>query len=533
MNTPTPKTKHPKTTDEVKDSRFCRTFWLDNEIVYDYLPTIGLHAFAVYTVLACHAGASRSCFPAVGTIAKELGVSKPTVRKAIATLKDAGLISVETQKTPTKNGKEINRVNVYSLLPIKEGGGKPRYLPLEGGVGNDVDQGGKRGYPGVGNDVDPNKESSEKGSGKKEEENSLGVPNEFPHIANAQCGAPVEAIAESVASEPAEPATPAPESTQSLMESERPPKPPVPPPPFPPVVGQPVVWRHYKLADGQWLYETPALVKAVGEFGVKVAYQDDDGHLTMVFTDACQLSPRDGTPDDAKLLAYRNGCNGHTLPLPVAPVKVPTPTLPPLGDAPAGYRWVTSANSTQRHIAHLSKASLERPRALCKEALGAEGLLRDGEVTACVECLKAVAKPPTRPSTSPGKPKLVQPPADVKDAIANLCYGGTDLIPVDWRLIVKFWNQLECPPLAKIEKFGRWWKACDWRGQKGDKPTIILLRSLWSTAQNWDGVTVPVRPTSLYRSNGDPDDNQAILDRSLAKMQAERAAKEAQLHGNG
>lgn len=313
------------------------------------------------------------------------------------------------------------------------------------------------------------------------------------------------------------------------MESERPPKPPVPPPPFSPVVGQPVMWRHYKLANGQWLYETPAVVKAVGEYGVKVAYQDDDGHLTMVFTDACQLSPRDGTPDDAKLLAYRNGCNGHTLPLPVAPVKVPTPTLPPLGDAPAGYRWVVSANSTQRHIAHLSKANLERPRALCKEALGAEGLLRDGDVVACTECLKVAAKPTTRAS----KTKLVQPTADVKNTIANLCYGGTDLIPGDWRLIVKMWNQMECPPLAKIEKFGRWWKACDWRGQKGDKPTIILLRSLWSTAQNWDGVTVPVKPTSPYRSNGDPDDNQAILDRSLAKMQAERAAKEAQLHGNG
>lgn len=61
---------------------------------------IGVHALAVYNALAFHADGQGQCFPSQGTLAEEIGISRPTVNKAIQTLAEAGLISVEDRTLP-------------------------------------------------------------------------------------------------------------------------------------------------------------------------------------------------------------------------------------------------------------------------------------------------------------------------------------------------------------------------------------------------------------------------------------------------
>lgn len=138
--------------DQVRDVRRPGHFWADNEIVDDYLPGIGLHAFAVYMLLCKYADASGKCFPAVPTMAKQLGVSKPTIIKAINTLKDAQLISVEKQAYD--NGKQ--KTNEYQLRPVEKHRGKPD-LPLPKARVNVVDPSGGKPDLRLGvNVVDPN-----------------------------------------------------------------------------------------------------------------------------------------------------------------------------------------------------------------------------------------------------------------------------------------------------------------------------------------------------------------------------------------
>ncbi len=59
------------------------------------LPEIGVNGLAVYAVLAWHRNRKTGeCFPSRGTIATETKLSKATVDRAIAKLKESNLIEV-------------------------------------------------------------------------------------------------------------------------------------------------------------------------------------------------------------------------------------------------------------------------------------------------------------------------------------------------------------------------------------------------------------------------------------------------------
>lgn len=45
--------------------------------------------------------------------------------------------------------------------------------------------------------------------------------------------------------------------------------------------------------------------------------------------------------------------------------------------------------------------------------------------------------------------------------------------------------------LNACEKFARWWESCDWRGQKGHRPTPEQVWAEWPKAVAWDGSTRP------------------------------------------
>lgn len=143
-HTSSPKSVKQSKTDKVKDSRERGWFWLDNDIVEQYLPEIGTYGMAIYSMLCFHADKSGKAFPSLSTIAKKTKSSRPTVLKYLGILEKEGLISID--RVTSKDGDHDH--NVYTILNLP--GGKAR-LPgsksVLPGVVNVVYQGGKRSLP--------------------------------------------------------------------------------------------------------------------------------------------------------------------------------------------------------------------------------------------------------------------------------------------------------------------------------------------------------------------------------------------------
>jgi hypothetical protein len=82
----------------------------------------------VYVILCKYANwSTKEAFPSVGTIAKEAFCSENTVRKALRSLRDIGLIAIEPQNK--SSGGQTS--NLYVLLDIPES--FARGSPHEGG----------------------------------------------------------------------------------------------------------------------------------------------------------------------------------------------------------------------------------------------------------------------------------------------------------------------------------------------------------------------------------------------------------------
>lgn len=155
--------------DEVRDRREKDWTWFDDVIVDHYGPIIGAYGVAVYMVIARHSNVeTQDSFPSHDTIAKKLNVSKATVKRAIALLKQEKLIAVKTRKTKVGDPDS----NIYTLL--RPWGGVYRNPPSNhasepltednegvGSIGTQVGsigtQGGVSQTPGVGSIGTPNK----------------------------------------------------------------------------------------------------------------------------------------------------------------------------------------------------------------------------------------------------------------------------------------------------------------------------------------------------------------------------------------
>jgi Helix-turn-helix domain len=140
--------------------------WFDKRIITRYGRQLGPHGIAVYMALAVHVdGELQTCFPSYQTIAKQIGVSKPTVLKAIKLLLTLHLITKQAMQSPEGDPGP----NLYVLLdipatpidlqatPPPDDLAPPELSTDQRGVGNDIDHPTQRPLPGVGNDVDPNK----------------------------------------------------------------------------------------------------------------------------------------------------------------------------------------------------------------------------------------------------------------------------------------------------------------------------------------------------------------------------------------
>jgi hypothetical protein len=125
--------------------------WFDKRIITRYGRQLGPHGIAVYMALTVHAdGELQTCFPSYQTIAKQIGVSKPTVLKAIKLLLTLHLISKQAMQSPEGDPGP----NLYTLLDIPEA--PPELSTDHRGVVNDIDHPSQPPLLGVVNDVDPN-----------------------------------------------------------------------------------------------------------------------------------------------------------------------------------------------------------------------------------------------------------------------------------------------------------------------------------------------------------------------------------------
>lgn len=62
---------------------------------------------------------SYTCYPSANTIARDLKVSRPTVRKYVEMLERKGLINTEYTSIQTKKYGKVNGNLKYTILPIK------------------------------------------------------------------------------------------------------------------------------------------------------------------------------------------------------------------------------------------------------------------------------------------------------------------------------------------------------------------------------------------------------------------------------
>lgn len=151
---------------EVVDEEEYQHVRIHNRVIEDYMALIGVHAYAVYSVLKLRANNStKRCFPGLKHIETKTGLSRPTVIKAIRTLEEYGLVEVEHRHSASGDASS----NAYHLkTPPQETlkrdlGGSKGDLPADKGVVNaadylvnGVDEGSKGDLLPVVNAVDSN-----------------------------------------------------------------------------------------------------------------------------------------------------------------------------------------------------------------------------------------------------------------------------------------------------------------------------------------------------------------------------------------
>lgn len=380
--------------------------------------------------------------------------------------------------------------------------------------------------------------SASERSKTEKEDDTIGVPNVSAPPADAAGALPIE---------PETATTSLVQETPALVESAPPTPVPAPPSPAPPALfnGQlvTVTWQSKPGAVG-YQPPTPALVEGIGQTCVKVVYTFGDDVRTAHVAHS-QVEPRSAAdPDDRRLAAHlrRTGRThlesasgrspSNVLDKPSATNRdAPTPDRadapdkladkrPPLAAPPTGYRWTSSALPTLAHTAHLARADKAQARPLCKALLHHIGDVPEG-AEPCPVCLSI--------ATAPQKPKLAAPPDDVLESFARLWCGPQakfgQLIAANRARIVKAWNQLEGATAEQLDRFGRWWFACDWRAQKSQtqRPTPEQVVAEWGVAMAWNGVA-PARPAQGGRPSV-TERNKQVLDASYERLQRERREK--------
>jgi DNA-binding MarR family transcriptional regulator len=92
----------------IRDASKTFFLWMDKNAVLYIKRHMGSSTLLVYLWLCFHARSDyQTCFPSITTLAKEAGLSRIKITKAIKGLEGIGLITVE---------RELGQVNRYHLL---------------------------------------------------------------------------------------------------------------------------------------------------------------------------------------------------------------------------------------------------------------------------------------------------------------------------------------------------------------------------------------------------------------------------------
>ncbi|VFD36388.1 helix-turn-helix domain-containing protein [Clostridioides difficile] len=97
----------------LKDARKREWFWLENEVIDN--SSLSMHEKMAYITLARYADNESICFPSNATIAKKMGCSINTARKAIKNLEEKQLI----KKIPRKKNEKENDSNLYCVMSLR------------------------------------------------------------------------------------------------------------------------------------------------------------------------------------------------------------------------------------------------------------------------------------------------------------------------------------------------------------------------------------------------------------------------------
>jgi hypothetical protein len=99
----------------VRDRRRASWFSVDNEVLDDFGPLIGLHGFAVYCALSRHAFAGdEEANVSLTKLCTHLKMGRAKLLETLGELRDVGLIAIERGDRKT--------TNTYTLLQVSKGG---------------------------------------------------------------------------------------------------------------------------------------------------------------------------------------------------------------------------------------------------------------------------------------------------------------------------------------------------------------------------------------------------------------------------
>ena len=128
----------------VRDRRRASWFSVDNEVLDDFGPRIGLHGFAVYCALARHAHAGdEEANVSLSQLCKHLKMGRAKLLQTLDELREVGLIAIERGDRKT--------TNTYTLLEVPKGGSE------ENQGSSEEDQGGSEENYGGGSEQNPYK----------------------------------------------------------------------------------------------------------------------------------------------------------------------------------------------------------------------------------------------------------------------------------------------------------------------------------------------------------------------------------------
>ena len=108
----------------VRDRRRASWFSVDNEVLDDFGPLIGLHGFAVYCALSRHAYAGdEEANVSLTKLCTHLKMGRAKLLETLGELRDVGLIAIERGDRKT--------TNTYTLLEVPKGGSEENQASSE------------------------------------------------------------------------------------------------------------------------------------------------------------------------------------------------------------------------------------------------------------------------------------------------------------------------------------------------------------------------------------------------------------------